>query len=174
MSKSLDFSSESIIHKSQRMLKPVGGPETWNPGRRYLIAPAILATCPLPVLPTLSGSTKITTFQHSYFGLLELGTATIAYLGKRQDSLGWSACTLVLRQNYLLEYEMDVGVSGIPRGFAQLQNARAYPHRDFLNALELEFFGSPCAKADKRKVGIHVILQISVPGLKPQYFLAPH
>ena len=152
ISKSLDFSSEFIIHKSQRMLKPVGGPETWNPGRRYLIAPSILATCPLQVLPKLSGSKMITTFEDTFFGILELGSATMAYLGKREDSLGWSTCTLVLRQNYLLEYEMDVGITGIPRGFAHLQNARAYPHRDFLNALELEFFGSPCAKADKRKV----------------------
>jgi hypothetical protein len=27
-------------------------------------------------------------------------------------------------------------------------------HQDFLNALELEFFGSPCAKSDKRKVSL--------------------
>jgi hypothetical protein len=153
ISKSLDpVSEESFIHKSQRMLKPVVGPETWIPGRRYLIAPAVLATCAIQVLPSLSGSKRISTFDDSMFGILELGDATMSYVGNRKDSNGWSACTLVLRQNYLLEYDRESGVAGIPRGFAHMQYAKASPHQDFNNALELDFFGSPCAKSDKRKV----------------------
>jgi hypothetical protein len=134
------------------MLKPVAGPDTWSSGRRYLIAPAVLATCPIQVLPTLSGSNKISSFDETIFGVLELGDATMSYVGTRKASSGWSACTLILRQNYLLEYDRDAGIMGRPRGFAHLQHAKAYPHQDFLNALELEFFGSPCAKSDKRKV----------------------
>lgn len=151
LSRSLDPVTEgSLLQTSQRMLKPIGGPETWGQGRRYLISPAILATCPMQVLPTLSGSHKIQTFDECVFGILELGAATMSYVGTRKQASGWSACNLVLRQNYLLEYERDT--AGIPRGFAHLQNARAMAHVDFHNALELEFFGSPCAKADKRRV----------------------
>ena len=153
ISKSLDPVSEgSYIHKSQRILKPVVGPEAWIPGRRYLVAPAVLATCPIQVLPALSGSRKISSFDDSSFGILELGDASISNVGNRKDMDGWSACTLVLRQNYLLEYDREAGVSGVPRGFAHLQFAKASPHQDFNNALELDFFGSPCAKSDKRKV----------------------
>jgi hypothetical protein len=151
LSRSLDPVVEgSLLAKSQRMLKPVVGPEAWSQGRRYLISPAILATCPMLVLPTLAGNRKITTFDESLFGALELGAATMSYIGTRKQASGWSACTLVLRQNYLLEYDRET--VGTPRGFAHLQNSRAKPHVDFHNALELEFFGSPCAKADKRKV----------------------
>lgn len=153
ISKSLDpVSEDSFIHKSQRILKPVDGPDAWIQGRRYLVAPAVLATCPIQVLPALSGSRKISTFDDSIFGILELGDASISDVGNRKSMSGWSACTLILRQNYLLEYGRETGVAGIPRGFAHMQFAKASPHEDFNNALELNFFGSPCAKADKRKV----------------------
>jgi hypothetical protein len=159
LSRSLDPVVEgSLLAKSQRMLKPVVGPEAWGQGRRYLISPAILATCPMQVLPTLSGNRKITSFDETVFGALELGAATMSYIGTRKQASGWSACTLVLRQNYLLEYDRDT--VGTPRGFAHLQSSRASPHIDFHNALELEFFGSPCAKSDKRRVstGYSVLL----------------
>lgn len=150
LSNSLDpVTEEKIFLKSERMLKPVTGPESWSKGRRYLIAPAILAMCPFQVLPKLSGSRTIGSYDDSAFGVLPLGRATVKYVGQK-DKSGWSTCSLVLRQNYLLEYERDV--AGIPRGYVHLQNGKAYKHADFHNALELEFFGSPCAKADKRTV----------------------
>ena len=40
-------------------------------------------------------------------------------------------------------------MQGIPRGVAHLSKSRAYPG-EFSTTLELEFYGSPCAKADKR------------------------
>jgi hypothetical protein len=42
----------------------------------------------------------------------------------------------------------------LPRGFAHLQFAVAYPNEDFADALELQFYASPCAKADQRVVSV--------------------
>lgn len=152
LSKSLGIvTEEALINKSLRMLKPIAGPETWNQGRRYLIAPAILATCPLQVLSALSGSVKNLESSGDFsFGIVFLGAAAVTYVGQLRETGSWSKCTFVIRQNYLLEYEKET--AGLPRGYAHLQHAVASPHEDFHNALELEFFGSPCAKADKRKV----------------------
>jgi len=157
MSKSLEpVEKEYTYNNSQPFLKPVVGPESWKENRRYLITPAILSTCPLGVLSALSGSKEITNFDDVSFGTLNLGNATMTYVvGQRSlDTTGWSTCSLELRQNYLLEYALDS--RAIPRGIAHLQYAKAIPHTDFLNALELEFYGSPCVRADKRKLLIRV------------------
>mmetsp|Transcript_38952 Transcript_38952/g.43069 ORF Transcript_38952/g.43069 Transcript_38952/m.43069 type:complete len:785 (-) Transcript_38952:464-2818(-) len=157
VSKSLEpMSEEYLRYNSRPLLKAILGPETWKENRRYLIIPAILATCPLGVMSTLSGSREIKDFDDSPFGILKLGAATMTFVvgQQRVDNSGWSACSLELRQNYLLEYDRDS--TGIPRGFAHLQYARASPHADFLNALELEFYGSPCVRGDKRKLLIRV------------------
>ena len=146
------------IHKNMRLLKPIEATDTWQQGFRYLIAPAALAACPLTVVSCLSGSlvqsaADAANSSHA-FGMIDLGQALITYVGEKHHlSLGkWSSCRLVLRQNYLLEYDADSSLQGLPRGFAHLQFAQAYPHEDFSDALELEFFASPCAKADQRVV----------------------
>jgi hypothetical protein len=148
------------IHKSMRLLKAIEATETWQQGRRYLTAPAALAGCPLTVVSSMSGTKLETATQAAHsetsrgFGIIDLGQALITYVGGTHHlSLGkWSSCRLVLRQNFLLEYDTDTHIQGLPRGFAHLQFAVAYPNQDFADALELQFYASPCAKADQRVV----------------------
>jgi hypothetical protein len=148
------------IHKSMRVLKPVQGTDAWEAARRYLIAPAALAACPLTVINRLSGGTVHSAREATeartpqVFGVIDLGACLMTYTGTAHNlSLGqWSSCRLVLRQNYLLEFEASAPIAGPPRGYIHLQHARAYMHADFQNALELDFFASPCAKADRRTV----------------------
>jgi len=146
-----------------RLLKPLQGADSWESGRRYLIGPAALAASPLAVVNRLSGSVIMKAKEaaeaptRQAFGVIELGECLMTYMGTSHHlSLGqWSSCKLVLRQNYLLEYEHSAGINGTPRGFVHLQYARASIHPDFQNALELEFYASPCAKADHRV--LHVL-----------------
>lgn len=148
------------IHKSMRLLKPVQGVESWETGRRYLIAPAALAACPLTAVNRLSGGLLHTAKETAEsqiplpFGVIDLGECLMTYIGDTHHlSLGqWSSCRLVLRQNYLLEFEVSAPISGLPRGYVHLQHARASSHPDFQNALVLDFYASPCAKADRRTV----------------------
>jgi hypothetical protein len=143
-----------------RLLKPIEATETWQQGRRYLIAPAALAGCPLTVVSSMSGTKILSATQavHSPtsrgFGIIDLGEALITYVGEKHhlSSGKWSSCRLVIKQNFLLEYDTDTPIQGLPRGFAHLQFAVAYPHGDFADALELQFYASPCAKADQRVV----------------------
>ena len=92
------------------------------------------------------------------FGCIILGKALLSYVVQEpmhhQQQRWWSSCILVIRQNYLLEYDQQSGdmLQGLPRGYANLHYASCYPHPDFVDALELEFFVSPCAKADRRVV----------------------
>jgi hypothetical protein len=135
------------------MLREVRGPDKWETGRRYLIAPAALASIPNKVLSILSETNLILRdYTETPFGTVYLGRATVTYEGVNRKVSGWSSCTLVLRQNYLMEYDLDGDLHGRPRGFAHLQYARAYDHPDFADSLELEFYLSPCAKADQRVV----------------------
>lgn len=46
--------SPVLIRSHVRTLKPVQSVDAWQPGRRYLIAPAALAACPVAVLSTLA------------------------------------------------------------------------------------------------------------------------
>lgn len=144
------------IHKGLRLLKPIEGTSAWQEGRRYLISPAALAQCPLSVVSKLSGSevmnASAAASRSSGFGIIDLGKVLATYVGEKHHlSKGkWSSCRLVLRQNILLEYDMDTPITGLPRGFVHLQYAVAYAHADFADALELQFFASPCAKADQR------------------------
>jgi hypothetical protein len=147
-----------VMNRSMRMLKPVQGPESWEARRRYLIAPAALSTCPLFVLNLLDkekfrkedDDSSSLSFS-SIFCPIELGTATVKYVGSNHPD--WTTCSFLLRQNYLLEYPEEEVIKGTtPRGFAHLQYAKAYPHDDFSDALELEFYASPCARSDKRVV----------------------
>jgi hypothetical protein len=148
------------IHKTKRVLKPIQGTDSWETSRRYLIAPAALAACPLTVINRLSGGLVQSAREAAEsrtpqaFGLIDLGGCLMTYIGATHHlSLGqWSSCRLVLRQNFLLEFDAAAPITGSPRGFIHLQHARAFMHADFQNALELDFFASPCAKADRRTV----------------------
>jgi serine/threonine protein kinase len=174
ISPSLETVQESVAIRSGRLLKPILGVDTWSLGRRYLIAPAALAACPLTVLTTLSGRAEdvLTAEQGasrlSAFGTIVLGEAvlSIRYVDANANSHNvskttktvqrWSSACLVLRQNYLLEYDNLAAVRGLPRGFCHLQHAKCHDHQDFSDALELIFFASPCAKADKHVLTIRV------------------
>ena len=140
------------VSKSARILKPFQGPETWEAGHRYLIAPAALSVCPLLVWSGLSGSTYLQDYTDTVFGTVILGQATVKYVGATRHSAGWSTCKFLLKQNYLMEYDVGSSFTARPRGFAHLQYSRCYPHHDFPDALELEFYASPCARSDKRLV----------------------
>jgi hypothetical protein len=133
------------------MLKPIQGPESWEEGRRYLIAPAVLSTCPLQVLSQLHlPMEQDCKDQSALFGSIELGTATVKYVGPKYHD--WSTGNFLLKQNYLMEYESGGSMTGVPRGVAHLQFAKCVPHADFNDALELKFYASPCARADQRVV----------------------
>ena len=92
------------------------------------------------------------------FGCIVLGKALLSYVVSaplhQHQQRWWSSSILILRQNYLLEYDQQTGdvLQGLPRGYAHLEFSKSYAHADFADALELEFFVSPCAKADKRVV----------------------
>jgi hypothetical protein len=188
------------MHRTVRMLKPIQSPETWHQGRRYLIAPAALATCPLQVLSALSSpmaasltpaaavkelcsqddggaingkSPTVSNEWLAFCGSICLGEAAISYVigdntstsattgsnhttssiaSRKHLQLGrWTSCWLVLRQNYLLEFDVE-HKHAVPRGYAHLQYAVSYLHADFADSVVLEFFPSPCAHADKRVV----------------------
>jgi hypothetical protein len=152
------------IHKDIRLLKPVQGTEAWQSGRRYLIAPAALSACPLPAIKKLGGgfvqsASEAAVSSHCQgYGTVDLGVALMTYVGEKHHlSLGkFSSCRLVLRQNYLFEYEATASINGLPRGYVHLQYAVAYAHTDFHDVLELQFYASPCAKSDHRTLRIQV------------------
>jgi serine/threonine protein kinase len=151
------------IKSDARVLKAVQGVDVWQHGRRYLIAPAALAACPLSVMQTISSRQEPLTpgqgaVSESAFGTVLLGECLITYVDSPRHSTSqlWSTAVLQLRQNYLLEYAADSGTRGAPRGFAHLQLARCRVHENFHDALLLEFYASPCAKADARTLMIRL------------------
>lgn len=70
----------------------------------------------------------------------------------------WSSGILILRQNYLLEFDRDhdFSVSLIPRGYVHLHYATCHVHKDFSDAFQLHFYSSPCSKSDKRILLIRI------------------
>lgn len=176
----LDTVFETLpVQKDLRVLKPILSVDAWQTGRRYLIAPAAMAACPLKVLTVLSGNKEPRTAREassqflgeqgasaSAYGCIRLGECLLSSTsrssgGKHQHQQStqtqWSSAVLVLRQNYLLEYSASADVASTsPRGFAHLQYAKCYTNTDFPDALELHFYGSPCAKSDKRVLMIRV------------------
>jgi len=154
-----------ILH-NKRVLKAVLGVETWQSGRRYLIAPAALVACPINVRNHLSGGgvedladaamRKSAVFDNIVLGPCLVSEQSVAQTSSVQH---WSTATLVLRQNYLLEYEQDSDLKGTPRGYAHLEHCTSQAHPVFTDALELTFYGSPCAKTDKRVIMIRVMQQ---------------
>jgi serine/threonine protein kinase len=168
----LDPVQEMVIVKSTRCLKPITGVEAWESGRRYLVAPAALAACPVAAINFLFGSSCATTKfayndaissstnSNSIFGMIILGECLLSYANdsaKSYTTKQWTLAQLVLRQNYLLEYDVGANVhTGVPRGFAHLEYAKTVLHEHFIDALELRFYGSPCAKADARSLIIRI------------------
>ena len=158
--KPLDETNLSI-QKDMRLLKPVQGASAWETGRRYLIAPAVLAACPMQTVNRVSSAPMLSPSEASQddvdlFRAISFGDCLMTYIGdKHHLSLGkWSSCQLVLRQNYLMEFAVDASLSSLPRGFINLQHSQAYPHAVFPDALELDFYASPCARTDRRIVSI--------------------
>jgi Protein kinase domain len=172
--------------KARRILKPIAGVDAWQTGRRYLIAPAVLAACPTTTAVTfMLGSTSLTSHHgpaqqspaaaaaaapwslYNPFATIVLGNCLLSYVAAPKSSHGlaavqppqWSTAQLVVRQNYLLEY--DVGVADVrtclPRGYAHLQFASTVVSPNhFDDTLELHFYGSPCAKDDARILMIRI------------------
>lgn len=189
-------------------LKPIQGVSTWQPSRRYLIAPAVMAECPFSVVTTalsaglqpanshlLHSATKpgvsedVVGSGWSPFEMMQLGPCLLRNMnqykheqsgneestakdgkGSDKDHQEWSRAILMLRQNYLLEYEHTSSDTAekeedlnsrsvrslLPRGYAHLQHATCHLHPDFSDALELHFYASPCAKADRRVILIRL------------------
>jgi hypothetical protein len=84
------------------------------------------------------------------FGMTVLGKATVSLADLSKELGVWSTSVFVLRQNFLLEYEEGDNLAGRPRGFAHLDNAIATSDENSTNALQLEYYLSPCLK-DKSK-----------------------
>lgn len=165
LSQSMPISDHHPLHTNTRLLKPIQSADLWKQGRRYLIAPAALATCPLSTIKSLTG-TSVDSVREAALsaeppkasGAIELGDAFMTYVGDKYHlTCGkWSSCRLVLRQNYLFEYDLGAPLDGPPRGIAHLQHAIAYSHPDFEDAIELHFYASPCAKVDLRVLLVRV------------------
>jgi len=159
------FSNQNPADEDSRLLKPIQSADSWAQGRRYLIAPAALAACPLSTIKNLTGSctqsateAAMSTGPPKASGGIVLGDALMTYVGdKYHITCGrWSSCKLVLRQNYLFEYDLSAPLNSLPRGIAHLKHAVAHSQENFEDALELHFYASPCAKADQRVLLIRV------------------
>ena len=165
LSQSLPNSDQHSISKSSRLLKSIQSADSWAQGRRYLIAPAALAACPLSTIKSLTAmcaqsakEAALSMDPPKASGAIELGDAFMTYVGDKYHlTCGkWSSCRLALRQNYLFEYDLSPDTNSFPRGIAHLQHACAYTRHDFDDALELHFYASPCAKMDLRVLLIRV------------------
>eukprot|EP00535_Pseudo-nitzschia_heimii_P011517 CAMPEP_0197195368 /NCGR_PEP_ID=MMETSP1423-20130617/30962_1 /TAXON_ID=476441 /ORGANISM="Pseudo-nitzschia heimii, Strain UNC1101" /LENGTH=1068 /DNA_ID=CAMNT_0042648989 /DNA_START=96 /DNA_END=3302 /DNA_ORIENTATION=+ len=164
ISRSLSIDT-GLYQNGMRLLKPIQSADSWVQGRRYLIAPAALAACPLSTIKSLTGLTTQSATEAAMSvdppvaaGVIDLGDAFMTYVGEKYHltSGTWSPCKLVLRENYLFEYDSSAPLNGIPRGIAHLEHAVAETHQDFEDALQLHFYASPCAKVDHRVLLIRV------------------
>lgn len=165
------------INPSNRILKQIVGVESWQTGRRYLIAPAVLAASPGDAISFMFGNSFQTLPQSieqhgdvvladtSPFGMVVLGECLLTFVTNPSffsTVQQWSSAQLVLRQNYLLEYDVEADVrTSVPRGYAHLQFATTVLHDHFKDSLELHFFGSPCAKDDARVLMIRIVPSLS-------------
>jgi hypothetical protein len=108
------------------LLTPVEGPDAWIENRRYLMAPAIMAICPIHIYSLFQGTrSESDGGTNRMFEKLELGIAEAAQIvakGLLKEEYEWSSRYFVLHQNYLLEYD-TIDRNCRPRGFAFLQNA---------------------------------------------------
>lgn len=147
-----------------RVLKPIIGVDSWQADRRYLIGPAVFAACPAKVHQKILGSNTpipadvAALSWNSVFECILLGECLLMSRSQLTPSptQQWSSAILMIRQNYLLEYDTESNVLDTPRGYANLEYAKCTLHPHFPDALQLAFFGSPCAKSDERILMIRI------------------
>lgn len=178
---SLEPVAENIEITNERMLSSFVGVEQWKPDRRYLIGPAAFVACPMDTsCPFFFGnshdggsqsylSSQEAATSGNHFRSVLLGQCLLSYaLTNSMTARTWSRASLILVKNYLLEYDVDCTASygtgadsldipeARPRGYVHMEGAVARPHADFADAVELDFFGSPCLKTDVRRIIIRV------------------
>mmetsp|Transcript_19329 Transcript_19329/g.45692 ORF Transcript_19329/g.45692 Transcript_19329/m.45692 type:complete len:912 (-) Transcript_19329:115-2850(-) len=178
---SLEPVPENIEYTKDRTLRAFVAVDQWQTGRRYLIGPAAFEACPMQTSRSvLFGNPLNNNGEHvpvsapdaaasrSIARSVVLGNCLLsdASAGKTSATTAktWSRASLFLYQNYLLEYDQDAVNSSSssqefkarPRGYAHLEGAVARPHPDFADAVELDFFGSPCARSDYRSLIIRL------------------
>ena len=154
-----------LLTNVKRVLKPLVPVESWQSGRRYVIAPAVWSACPMGVMAALTRNSstcspkEVDLSSFRPFGTIILGQCVVMSIsdGTQQNATlqndeQWSPVLLVLRQNYLLEYGPSDPLGGMPRGYAHLQYATCCMNTDVAGTLELDFYGSPCAKSDRRRL----------------------
>jgi serine/threonine protein kinase len=143
------------------VLKALTRVEQWLPGRRYLMAPAVLGACP-----------NVWTCTNDNSSVQHLGTCLLANQNKNSNSISssnnnnnddneqqhqqWSTAVLVVHHNYLLEYSNSDSDNTVIRGYAHLAYSTSHAHPTDPHVLTLAFYGSPCARADARSVCIRV------------------
>ena len=91
------------------------------------------------------------------FGKITLGKAIVAILGTQKftdETYGWLSGKFVIRQNYLLEYKEHDDTGSRPHGYAHLEYSTVQAHEEFHDLLQLQFYGNPWKKEDRRVVRI--------------------
>lgn len=127
------------------VLRPVVGVDTWKSGHRYLILPAILATCDDATLEYLWPSSFQDPVETSTLrDAIDLGENCWVQNGRD----GWQQIHLVLRHNYLLEYGIG---SKRPRGYCHLAGATVSLHADFPDTLTLDYYCNPCSSSQSER-----------------------
>lgn len=158
--KTRSIGSLDTVHEANEItLRAIHGVNSWQAGRRYLIAPAALAMASCSLVLEAKGSNKTTAKEacHGLFETTVLGQCLLSFVGGSAPATTqrWSSATLVLRQNYLLEYS-NQKCEGKPKGYAHLQLSTCRKHPDFENALELRYFCSPCSQSEPRTLYVRV------------------
>jgi len=141
-------------------LTPIAGPDAWSENQRYLMLPAILASCPDSVFSLIGGSSSKRDSNHDnsttvFFSANILGEASVAHVvskGLVDEDYEWSEGTFVLRQNYLLEYDSTDNINSRPKGYAFLQNATIRSSDRFPNSLRLDYHQNSSSSVPRKSV----------------------
>ncbi len=148
-------------------LTPIEGTDNWVDGLRYLIAPAIIATCPTDIFQLFDRNENDQS-GNKMFSKVVMGAADIAQIkskGLLKEECEWSQGNFELHQNYLIEYENSSETSERPRGFAFLQNASIRRHESIPCAIRMDYFQNTPESSSRKSVSrlfIHLIIQFSV------------
>jgi serine/threonine protein kinase len=142
------------------ILTPIAGPEAWTENQRYLMLPAILASCPDNVFSLIGGSSpkSVSNDENStsvFFLANVLGRASVAHViskGLIDEDYEWFEGTFVVRQNYLLEYDSTDNVNSRPKGYAFLQNATIRSSDRFSNSLRLDYHQNSSSSVPRKSV----------------------
>lgn len=146
-------------------LTPIEGPETWTDNQRYLMAPAILASCPDSVVSLVASMTSsgLESTQSRVFDAILLGNASIAQVlskGLVDEDYKWSNGVFTLRQNYLLEQDVHSSVNARPIGYAFLQNATIRSSDLFEHSLRLDYHQNASSSVPRKSVIIKLSSEI--------------